>query len=400
MSGLRRSGQREHGGAPGCYSQKMRLGFAASFLFLISAVRVTAQVNPAQNLREGFTLPQPVAVALESAVAQQPDDEAARVKLIGYYSHRPAGVAAEEIRQRRAAHILWLIEKHPESSLFDYATPAWRIFARGGEWPDEAAFERAEALWLSHLEKNPAGERLKLHAAAFLQLGDPARAAELYRQGKQIRGVGTTYANYLLGVTALDPITGDPAAVDETQRASELGQRMAAELRASKETELVGGAGSTLAVMGGMLYSEGKTNWDYSGLAGELLVRAAHQDGENLEWAVVSPKLPARGEVTPKIMRVQWEQIKGALTKAVPPRYPARARSKRMSGMVYIHIAIGIDGKVMKSVLAGPAWELSDGVAEAVAQWEFKPIKIGVRPVIVLTTAAVDFTLTGGPSGR
>lgn len=368
----------------------MRLGFRIVFFLCLAdllAVPGRAQATEARALRAGFTLPAPDAADLE----KRTDDEAAHVQLIGYYSHQPPG---PEVERHRVAHVLWMVDNRPESLLFELATPAWKIFRQGD---DTAAFDRARKLWVDHLAQG--SKLVKLHAAAFLQLGDAGQAAELYRAVGQMRGVGTTYAYYLLGVTELDPISGDPAAADESQRDTELGRKMVEELRASKDPEFVGGAGSALAIFGAMLYSESRTNWDYSTLAAELLKTAQAHDKRNVEWFAVPTALPERGSITPKVLRVDWEQVKGALTERAVPLYPSLARQRRIMGTVLVNIAIGTDGTVLKSVLAGDAAELSTGVAETVALWKFKPIRIGKRPVIVVTSTPIRFTLNSGPPG-
>lgn len=354
-------------------------------------------MNVAEILKEGFSLQQAAAAALESGLDKQPDDERARVTLIGYYSHRPAGIAVEAVRERRAAHILWMIEKHPESTLFDYSTPAWRIFVKGEELADRAAFERCAALWKSHLANHPNDEKLQRHAAAFLQLSDPGKAAELYRRIKESRGEGETYARYLLGVVALDPITGEPTALDESQRSSKLGQQFLAELESSKSAEVIGSAGSELAVSGAMLYAGNKTSWDYSALAVKLLEMARRLDKKNVEWWVVPTRLPARGEVTPKIIRLSWDQVKRAQTKSIAPKYPTVARQSKIQDTIVIDAAIGTDGKVMKTLVVSGHPALTDSAAEAVALWEFKSIRMGGRPLIVLTRTQINFTFMTGP---
>ncbi|MGC3971872.1 MAG: energy transducer TonB [Pirellulales bacterium] len=368
-----------------------------SLLLAIVPAAIGADTNVPEILKEGFALQQAAAAALESGLEKQPDDERVRVTLIGYYSHRPAGIAAESIRERRAAHILWMIEKHPESTLFEYETPAWKIFVKGENVADPVAFERGAALWKSHLANHPNDEKLQRHAAAFLQLGDAAEAAELYRRIKESRGVGTTYARYLLGVVALDPITGEPTALEETQRSSELAQQFLADLESSKNSELMGSAGSELAVSGAMLYAAGKTNWDYSVLAVKLLEAARKLDRKNTEWWVVPTTLPARGEMTPRIIRLSWDLVKRAQTKSIAPKYPSPAKQSKIQDTIWIDAAIGTDGKVMKTLVVSGHPALADAAAEAVSKWEFKPIRMGDRPLIVLTRTQINFTITVGP---
>ncbi|MBN9657813.1 MAG: energy transducer TonB [Acidobacteria bacterium] len=337
------------------------------------------------------------AEAIEKGLERQPNDVDARLELMGYYASRPAGIAPETVRQRRAEHILWLIEKEPRNDEFEFGPPAWHISIKGDSLSDAAAFARAKAAWLRQIQAHPKEQKIKQYAAIFLQLGDPETSAGLFREVKQNRAAGSVYANYLLGVVARDPISGDPSALDEQQRDSEYGRRITGELSASQDPAFLGGAGFGLATDGALLYSDGKLNWDYSKLAGELLERARGLDPNTIDWAVVPTKLPARGERAPRVIRVDWGKLKGAVKKSTPPVYPALARRNMVQGTVALDVAIGTDGKVLKVILLGGPRDLSVGVAETVAQWELAPIVVAGRPAILLTTVPVAFNIAGPP---
>ncbi|MGJ5813349.1 energy transducer TonB [Paludibaculum fermentans] len=362
-----------------------------------SPVRAGSNLTAPQLIKAGAALKQGDAAALEKGLEKKPDDVDARLELIGYYSSRPAGVELQTIRERRAAHVMWLIEKDPKNDTFGYGPPAWHISRKGDSLSDEAAFNNAEAAWKKQIQAHPKDHKVKQYAAIFLQLGDPETAAGLFREIGDTRAAGSVAANYLLGIIARDPITDDPSAVDEAQRDSDYGRRILGELQASRDAAFQGGAGFGLATDGAMLYADGKINWDYSKLAGELLERARGLEPNKLDWAVVPTKLPARGELTPRVMRVEWGKLKGAVKKYTPPKYPALAKQNRVQGTVGVDVAIGTNGKVLKAIVLGGPKDLTFGVAETIAEWEFAPIVVAGRPAILLTAIPIDFNVTSQP---
>src|SRR5437667_2113322 len=72
-------------------------------------------LSPDQLAQQGSSLSAAAAQELEAQLEKNPEDLAARAKLLGYYWYqwmRPGEVVAKAARRR---HILWLIEHHPES---------------------------------------------------------------------------------------------------------------------------------------------------------------------------------------------------------------------------------------------------------------------------------------------
>jgi hypothetical protein len=60
-----------------------------------------------------------------------------------------------------------LIQKNSKSGLFQYATAIWKIFVKGDELADPAAFDRAKALWQTQIKTHPHDEQIKMNAASF-----------------------------------------------------------------------------------------------------------------------------------------------------------------------------------------------------------------------------------------
>jgi TonB family protein len=364
------------------------------FLFPGQAVSFAA-LDPTETVKEGYSLTQSDADRLENALAKKPNDETARLKLLGYYATIPQSVAPETLRQRRAEHIFWLIEKNPRSPLFEYVGATWRIFLQGDALADPPAFERGKELWLGQIKAHPTDEKIKLYASTFLELGDPETATGLLRELKLNRAVGSLLAYQMLGVVAQDYKTGDPSGLDESKRDSEYGKRILGELQASSDPMLVGGAGFWLAVQGGMLYADGKITWDYTNLSQELLAKARGLDPGTLDWWAVSTKLPSRGERPPRVLRM-GAAIKSSLRKSVTPEYPEIAKAKGVEGTVQLNVVIGLDGKILKAVVVSGPPELTQSALDAVSQWEYAPTLLNGKPAFIITKISAEYRLRGG----
>ena len=77
----------------------------------------------------------------------------------------------------------------------------------------------------------------------------------------------------------------------------------------------------------------------------------------------------------------------------VSPVYPAMALSTRVSGVVILEATISEDGRV-REVRVLKSYPLLDQAAvDAVRQWRYTPTLLNGRPVSVLMTVTVSFTL-------
>ncbi len=121
---------------------------------------------------EGPDLPTEVAEGLEERLEQDPENVEIRAKLLGYYFlrqfHNPA------YKERRARHILWIVEFMPESGL------AFLPYIRLDT--DQDAYEKARLLWLEHVSRGEASRELLENAALFLSSRDPELALQLWER--------------------------------------------------------------------------------------------------------------------------------------------------------------------------------------------------------------------------
>lgn len=93
-------------------------------------------------------------------------------------------------------------------------------------------------------------------------------------------------------------------------------------------------------------------------------------------------------------MRVGGEIQAPERIQYVQPEYPELARRARLSGVVIIEATIDQDGNVKDtSILRGLGLGLDAAAESAVQQWKYTPTFYNGRPVEVLLTVTVQFTL-------
>lgn len=130
-------------------------------------------------LADGWKTTSDVAAQLESDIIKNPHNIAARTRLISYYYQ-------QMIADRRARHVLWLIEEHPEAEIFRVASDVaglshtWHGLNRASDG------DRARVLWLRAAalpqQYQRPGERGS--SAQRRGLATPARHSPAYRAGQ------------------------------------------------------------------------------------------------------------------------------------------------------------------------------------------------------------------------
>jgi TonB family protein len=87
----------------------------------------------------------------------------------------------------------------------------------------------------------------------------------------------------------------------------------------------------------------------------------------------------------------------GLLNTTVAPVYPPIAKAAHVQGTVVLQAVIGKDGQIRElHVISGPAM-LQQAAMDAVKAWGYKPYMLNGKPVEVLTTVNVIFTLGDKP---
>ena len=83
------------------------------------------------------------------------------------------------------------------------------------------------------------------------------------------------------------------------------------------------------------------------------------------------------------------------LIQRVDPKYPGKARKRRIEGVVRIFAIVGKDGMPYGLTLVTGDPLLSGAAIKAVQQWRYQPELLGGVPVEVDTTIDVIFQLKG-----
>lgn len=109
-------------------------------------------------------------VALEARVSVDGSDVDARVRLVGFYFLR----FTPEDHRRRAEHVAWLAEHHPEIGLGGYGSVVEELAPVG--------YDAARRAWRAAVARPDADVRVLENAASFLQLGHPEEAEALLRR--------------------------------------------------------------------------------------------------------------------------------------------------------------------------------------------------------------------------
>jgi hypothetical protein len=247
----------------------------------------------ARLAREGYALSRVQAAALDTRLAANPEDLAARAKLLGFYFRGgPRLIGYPAAIEARAKHILWLIDHHPDSAIFELSETT--IDREGHSLADPAGYERAAAAWIEQARRHDRNVAVLGHAARFFQLSDKGRAIALLQQARDVEPgnpQGSAQIGYVSGLAVLgvDMINqnGLPTRHNPAEAKSELATRVVEELRASRDAATVGVAGRIIGQYGLMLsvMFRGTFAVDYGQLAEALLARAVELDPANPDWA-------------------------------------------------------------------------------------------------------------------
>lgn len=123
--------------------------------------------------------PQEVA-ALEASLKDNPDDLAARERLLFFYLPK-----LEANASARRPHAIWLAEHHPESDLWTYPLIPRRL--------DPQGYAQARTFWLAHVARPDASPTVVRHAAEFFIAGEKAVAEPLLLRGAESFRLGNMY---------------------------------------------------------------------------------------------------------------------------------------------------------------------------------------------------------------
>jgi len=97
----------------------------------------------------------------------------------------------------------------------------------------------------------------------------------------------------------------------------------------------------------------------------------------------------------PQRVRVSNGVMQGLIVTKVPPKYPEKARKKRIQGTVLLHVMISKTGDIETMELVSGHPVLVPAAMDAVKQWKYRPYLLNGNPVEVDTQIQVNFVLAG-----
>jgi protein TonB len=77
----------------------------------------------------------------------------------------------------------------------------------------------------------------------------------------------------------------------------------------------------------------------------------------------------------------------------VAPVYPPAAKHERVEGKVVLDLVVGVDGDVAGTNVVGSNPVFDGAAVEAVKRWKYRPATRDGRPVEVVLTVTVEFSL-------
>lgn len=155
------------------------------------------------HIRQGTDLNPEDVTRLEEKIGTDPHDLAARGQLLGYYFRHEYDQRSDGLmREKRAQHILWLIQNVPESSLL--ASPEGQLY--------DYRYAEARKAWQDQVARNPGNTTVLFHAAEALTLNDRELARDLLQQALSLDGSNPKWSMCLGHLYDLDRSGGSDAA--------------------------------------------------------------------------------------------------------------------------------------------------------------------------------------------
>ena len=213
-------------------------------------------------------------------------------------------------------------------------------------------------------------------------------------QANDRSGLGRLYASAVLGITGESYVNSDPAGSDPLLRERPFAIKARRILQEATDKDLLVSAARTLLREGGILWADGKLDWDYTVLGNDVLEKAKGAAPDVITLETLPTTLPARGERPPMTIRVGGNVQQARLIRQVKPVYPAAARAQGIQGVVKMTAVLGLDGKVLNVRTDGGPPELIAASIEAVRQWQYKPTLLNGKPCYILTRIDVNYTLS------
>lgn len=195
----------------------MKTNRSAVLLTAISAWMALVTAAPAQNANvpaymltmEGRKLTAKQAQKLEADLKDEPNDLAARTKLLGYYMM--SRFQSSKARTARQEHVLWIIEHRPDSEIAGSE-------ARLDPVMEPEAYGKARLLWLNHVKADGPNTAILGNAAGFFLLHDRDRAEEFLKKAQTLEPDNPHWPERLGRLYQLKMVSGDGRVNVETAK--------------------------------------------------------------------------------------------------------------------------------------------------------------------------------------
>lgn len=134
--------------------------------------------------------------ALEEQVTKDPEDVAARTKLLGYYFSK--GRNGADAKAAQEGHIVWLIEHAPESGVLGVP------YGQLNKFLNTDGYDRGKQAWLKVIQASPENIAVLRNASQFFLLFDRKLSEELLLKGQTLDAKNPKWSSSLGQLYSLD----------------------------------------------------------------------------------------------------------------------------------------------------------------------------------------------------
>ena len=240
------------------------------------------------------------------------------------------------------------------------------------------------------MKQYPKDTAVANNAITFLRIADPQQAIRILapfdKWRKYFPWMGNIYGLAALGVTALNPVTGEAVAAAPNEFRPTAQQAL---LRSTNMQSVLSGM-DTLMHAAQSLSMRGVLPADFEEFCPRLL---AHTKELYAATSLSCDLSGGEANVTERYAFTGGQPAEVKLVKKVPPRYPPDARSRGIQGTVEFLAMIDAAGEIEElGFLSGPL-ALYPESRNTVRQWEYQITQRNGRPTPVITNIALHFTL-------
>ncbi|MBK9168641.1 MAG: hypothetical protein IPM24_14385 [Bryobacterales bacterium] len=235
---------------------------------------------------------------LEDTLKKNPQDLAARAKLLGYYYYQWLPIGEQEARAARRRHILWVIQNRPESPVAGLYEMG--LDREGSALSDPATFDAVAKAWRAQMEARGQDASVLGNAAKFFQLNDRELAETALLKARRLEPdnpewdwrLGYLYGLAVLGVDAL-AFNGQPASIDPVARDGPFGARARKALENADRALVAAVGGNVVYRWGTMLAPGDQARADVIEQAETMFRRALTLEPHNPTWVKMVQQMEA-----------------------------------------------------------------------------------------------------------